>query len=678
MNTTWRIARRVMMTAAVAAIAAIAATPAAAQNQPAGQSADGNGTVGNGAAGLRFGVYGFGSWINHQADFRSLPTVGCCGPGFESGSGFGYGEGLMLQLPVSSHLAVQLRAGYSQIGGKLTTTEHIGNVLDGETVVDGYSEHRIAPTLRSYALEPLLSIRPFTFPLSINVGGEVGYVDTRDYEQDETLTTPSSATFVGGSRVRNRSQGAIPESSPLRLAAVGGLSYDIMIAENLFLSPEVSYHHQLNDVLEDSTWKAHTVRVGASLSLRMPSSSTPVSPTPTDAGVLSAEVTASGVQSDGVESAIVQMRVEEFASTQLRPLLNYVFFDEGSASLPVRYNRIDAASRAGFSIDGLYNRDVIETYHDVLNIVGRRMVDDPKARIRLIGTNDGESEKGNATLSRRRAEAVRDYLRATWGIADARMSVETRNLPDVPSNGADADGRAENRRVEIIPDRRAITAPVVTNDTLRVSDPPVVRFRTNVGSDAGIASWRVVATQAGRVLREIDGRGAVPQVVDWSLASSDGVMPSGDTPIEYRLELVDNEGRSFVTPGGSIAVEQLTLRHKRARRIADREIDRYSLILFDFDRAELGEANRSIVDLVRSRIARGSTVTITGHTDRVGDSEHNHDLSRDRALTVARSLGVSQDRARGLGESPEKYDNDLPEGRFYCRVVDVTVETPVR
>jgi outer membrane protein OmpA-like peptidoglycan-associated protein len=658
MTKRWRSARRLMLATGLAAAATM---PAAAQN---------------GADEFRYGLYGFGSWIRHQADFQSLPDLPCCGGGFTSGSGFGYGEGLMLQMPVVPSIALQVRAGYSMVGGELTSTEHIGNALDGEQVVDAFSEHRIAPTLRIFSLEPRLSLRPFTFPLAINVGGELGYVDTRDYEQDETLTTPSSAVFAGGGRVRNQSQGAIPGASAFHVAALGGLSYDIMVGDNLVFTPEVAYHHQLNDILEDSTWKAHTVRVGASLTLRMPTSAQRLT-TPTDAGVLAATVRAAGVQSDGTESPIVQMHVEEFASTQLRPLLNYVFFDAGSSELPTRYNRLDRASRAGFSIDGLYNRDVIETYHDVLNIVGRRLSDDPKAKIRLVGTNDGTEEKGTS-LSRARAEAVRDYLRDTWGIAESRMKVEARSLPEVPSNGADADGQAENRRVEIIADRRTVTAPVVTNDTLRISNPPVVRFRTSVGTDAGVASWRLVATQSGRVLRELGGRGAVPPVVDWSLAEQGGSMPRTDQPIEYRLEVADNAGRTTTTETGSIAVEQLTLQRKRAERIADREINRYSLILFEFDRAELGEANSSIVELIRKRTAKGSTVTVTGHTDRVGDGAHNQELSRNRAMAVARSLGISTERARGLGESPEKYDNDLPEGRFYCRVVDVTVETPVR
>jgi outer membrane protein OmpA-like peptidoglycan-associated protein len=666
MYTTNRSLMNRMRRAAVQA--AMAATMVLAADVPASGQ--------NGADEMRVGVFGFGSLVTHDADFRTLPGVGCCGPGFESGSGFGYGAGFLLQTPIIAQLALQLRGTYSYIGGELIADEHIGNALQGEDVVDAYSEHRIAPSLGIISVEPTLSFRPFSVPLAINIGGELGYVATRDYEQDETLTTPSGAMFDNGSRVRNQSSGAIPESSPLYLAAVGGLSYDIMIGRSLVFSPELSYHRQLNDVLEDSTWKAHSIRLGAGLSLRAPSVSSPDAPT--DAGVLAARVSATGVQSDGTETPVVQMRVEEFMSTALRPLLNYVFFDEGSSEIPSRYRTLDRTSTRGFAIDALHNRNAIETYHDVLNIVGRRMLDNPKATIRIVGCNDGVVEKGNTVLSRTRAEAVRDYLRNSWGIAESRMRVEARNLPEVPSNGADADGIAENRRVEIIADTRAITEPVVTNDTLRISDPPQLRFRTNVDTDAGVAQWTLTALQSGRVLRQFTGRGEVPPVIDWSLASDHDAMPRSAHEVEYRLDVVDNDGRTLSTPASAIGVEQLTLQRKRAERIADREINRYSLILFDFGRADIGPANRAIVDLIRTRIVKGSTVEIVGHTDRVGETELNRSLSRDRAMTVARALGVGYENATGKGESPDLYDNDLPEGRFYCRIVDVTVETPVK
>jgi outer membrane protein OmpA-like peptidoglycan-associated protein len=142
------------------------------------------------------------------------------------------------------------------------------------------------------------------------------------------------------------------------------------------------------------------------------------------------------------------------------------------------------------------------------------------------------------------------------------------------------------------------------------------------------------------------------------------------------LHATDHSG-ARATATGSFNVEQVTLRKKRVERIADRTIDRYSLILFDFDAATLGAANGRIVDFVKGRLAPDAMVTVTGHTDRTGAEEYNARLSARRATATAETLAHPNTTATGLGESNLLFDNELPEGRFYCRTVNIVVETPI-
>jgi outer membrane protein OmpA-like peptidoglycan-associated protein len=113
------------------------------------------------------------------------------------------------------------------------------------------------------------------------------------------------------------------------------------------------------------------------------------------------------------------------------------------------------------------------------------------------------------------------------------------------------------------------------------------------------------------------------------------------------------------------------------------EVSRLSLIVFDFDRAEIGEQNRRMVSsFVAGSIADNSTSTITGSTDRLGEVEHNQKLSESRALAVrdlvlAERANTNIASTRGIGPSSLPYDNDLPEGRYYCRTVAVEVKTPI-
>jgi OOP family OmpA-OmpF porin len=82
--------------------------------------------------------------------------------------------------------------------------------------------------------------------------------------------------------------------------------------------------------------------------------------------------------------------------------------------------------------------------------------------------------------------------------------------------------------------------------------------------------------------------------------------------------------------------------------------------------------------MVKRRISPNATVSIVGHTDRIGDEEYNRKLSEERARLTASQLNASTSTVTGVGENQPQYTNDLPEGRFYNRTVDVLVDTPVK
>jgi len=80
------------------------------------------------------------------------------------------------------------------------------------------------------------------------------------------------------------------------------------------------------------------------------------------------------------------------------------------------------------------------------------MKDKPSMKVSVEGHTDSiGSDAYNQKLSERRAQAVRDYM-VSQGIDAARISVKGwgKTTP-IASNKTEA-GRAENRRVEIIPE----------------------------------------------------------------------------------------------------------------------------------------------------------------------------------------------------------------------------------
>src|SRR5690606_26971476 len=115
---------------------------------------------------------------------------------------------------------------------------------------------------------------------------------------------------------------------------------------------------------------------------------------------------------------IVTVEITEYDSTDWVPVLNNIYFAEGSATIPERYRRLETADTSGFSLAGLTGT-TLDVYYDVMNIVGWRMRQLPGAVLQVVGHRNGR--EAEAALGRRRAEAVRDYLIETWGIDPQRI-----------------------------------------------------------------------------------------------------------------------------------------------------------------------------------------------------------------------------------------------------------------
>ena len=114
------------------------------------------------------------------------------------------------------------------------------------------------------------------------------------------------------------------------------------------------------------------------------------------------------------------------------------------------------------------------------------------------------------------------------------------------------------------------------------------------------------------------------------------------------------------------------------------ELGRLNLIVFDFDKAEISQANKDIIrNFVSDAIKPNSKVKVTGSTDYLGEAQYNKKLSIDRAKSVADYIvnmvpAIKINSIEGLGEDTSKYDSKLPEGRFYCRTVLTEINTPIK
>lgn len=685
---------------------------------------------------MDYGIFAHYNMNMHAADFTTLPGVPNCCPKFKEGSGGAFSFGLMIAKPFSSALSLQLRAGMYNYSALLEADEKGAFDINDEAV-EGVMRHEIDATISHIGIEPILSYRLFS-GFSVNVGLQAGFIMQKEYSQYEEITEPKNqVVYENGDKRYLESSGDIPEASSLMLSALAGLSYELPLNKDktLMLVPEVFYSIGLSNVVtpDTSDWSINALRAGISFKYRPAKPEEPpirnyrVKPsidtirlakkgiekemiklgkkvsdikTITDfvadfnrdvettterfsrtdtlffpkAPDLIAEITAMGVGKSGAVYTDVVFNVEEYITDSRNfPLLNYIFFDENAYELPKRYKQLNSRTVKKFDDDDMDIWETLPIYYDLLNIVGKRMRKNTDAKIKLTAVSGTRS--GSNDMANNRAETVKKYLVNSWKIDADRIIIKTRKVKE--KSNISNEKLAENRRVEITSANPNILQPLFkASDTSRTVDPPMVRFMPEVKSEAGLANWKITAKQGERVLKEISSSGDIPDKLDWQINREKKTTPTNGQPITYTVYVKDKNGQEFTSEIRELKVKYLTIREKLGDMAGTTLVERYNLILFDLDRSEVKGNNKKIVDFIKSRIKKDSKVEITGYTDKLGNPQYNLKLSEARATSTAKALKMPGVATKGVGGEFPLFDNSLPEGRFYCRTVEVKIETP--
>ncbi|MGD9119583.1 MAG: OmpA family protein [Desulfobacterales bacterium] len=377
----------------------------------------------------------------------------------------------------------------------------------------------------------------------------------------------------------------------------------------------------------------------------------------------------------------VKLTIEEVTTIDSSPLLNYVFFETGQSDIPARYKTFASqAETQAFSESTL--KDTLEKYTHTLNIIGRRLRDHPEAQIKIVGCNSHRDEEYNRKdLSRSRAESVKAYLKYIWGIESARMQIEARNRPAVASTSSVAEGRAENQRVEIYSDNPAIMDTIKSTYVAKISNSEQLQVKPQIDSGYAVQRWKVALVGDGTLIDSASGQGNLRPAYQFNLKELGLAKIGTFENITADIEVEDRKGRIYKTHA-STSVRYI----KREERVAKKEgykvMEKYALILFDFNRADIKDRNRAVLDRIIARINEIPTakVSIMGHSDTIGKEAYNIDLSKRRARAAFEMIvaggGINSGDISYDGAGPHNplFDNELPEGRALNRTVTVTLE----
>jgi outer membrane protein OmpA-like peptidoglycan-associated protein len=467
-----------------------------------------------------------------------------------------------------------------------------------------------------------------------------------------------------------------------------GVGYDIPLKSpnakhQIDISPFLSFQPFMGeDPRSVETWGVSTLRLGASIKFGSSKEIAQAAVVPTPV-VVDREVDFSVRAPKAVP---LKRRVRESF-----PVLNCVFFEEGSTEIPSRYVLMTKDQAASFkegqlqevrplNMTGRSLRQMT-VYYNILNIVGDRLKRNPGTAISLSGASGLGPDLGKA-----RAETIKRYLVDVFGIDSSRITTEGRDKPRSPSEVPGATKEltllhAEDRRVDIESNSPEMMIEVgggphymlkPVQIVAEVEDPLDSHLLINVvGAKQLLSSWSLEITdEQGKVQR------FGPSTQDHENISGNTIL--GDRAQgDYTIVLLGQ------TKSGKFVKKETTV-HLVRRNESVKEAVRFS-ILFEFDRSKtIASYETLLTDVVTPLIPDSSTVIIHGHTDIVGTEEYNDSLSSRRAEDAQTIIegAISKSGKRGItfqtfgfGENLQyaPFDNNFPEERFYNRTVIIDI-----
>lgn len=563
-----------------------------------------------------------------------------------------FSVGLLGLFPLSDNFVLAPRLGYNRLNGELNEDD---------------TDSKLNASLDYFEISPILQFHNLfgNNGLYLLAGLEAGIPITKTYSIDNSVDN------------------SIPDVQT-RLAGAIGIGYAIPLADNIFLIPEASYRIPFSKVSSRENpqyfkdWQVPQIRAGLSLVFgpkRTPKQEIKEE-VPVSLNVGFKEIRA--YDRAGNVQPVNNIRVEDIQYTELFPLIPYVFMDlNQSQPSPRNQVLLERSQRGEFNITAL-EPDAVRINNRTLDIIGKRMSEIPNSDLTITGTLDGKNEMKNKDLAMQRADFVKQYLINNFNINSQRINTRSVGLPSKPSSLTIEDGIEENRRVELSSSNPLIFEPIIiSSDNERLAEPNIIEFIPLVETNDVITSWEFDISQSDKTLKRSNGDD-LPKSFQWTIRPNE--LENKQIPVDYRLSVSTKRGaKRQVT--GSIPVEYFSTSRKKTQDLPDKIISKFSLVLFDFDKAEVSPADMEIIDkYILPAIKFNSTVQVYGYTDRIGDEDYNRKLAERRATAVSNIIKQKKKDVKietfGVGEKVLIFDNDTPVGRHLSRTVQVIVTTP--
>ncbi|MEI6091068.1 MAG: OmpA family protein [bacterium] len=216
---------------------------------------------------------------------------------------------------------------------------------------------------------------------------------------------------------------------------------------------------------------------------------------------------------------IKEVSIDENLVVENKAILNYIFFDENKSNIPSRYNISSSVAGRKYSESDLVGMSNIDIYYNLLNVIGKRMLDNPAYNITITGCNSNKGkEQKNMKLSKDRAQAVADVLAKEWGINPERMTIANRALPELPNNGKTKEAAEENQRVEISSTDASLFSGITIQENKFIAKPEniLIDYKTDYKNSTGDWVFSIRTKDSARTV--VKGQNSATNQMDWNVS----------------------------------------------------------------------------------------------------------------------------------------------------------------
>ncbi|MBS1910501.1 MAG: OmpA family protein [Bacteroidetes bacterium] len=637
-------------------------------------------------------ILGLGGAIDRSTIpvFSGSPECGT----FARGTSIAVGAGGLLQLPnlFNNDLGAELGLRLNSVRSRLRTNPvDPTRLVDNGTLVTLDREFDLDVNSVVVACDLLLHYR-IAERLTVAGGPSIGVRISSTFNAVDRVLGPRDYAFDDGQREHQLVGGTPLSRALLAMGPVIRGACELPVGRVVLL-PALELRADLLSPVQHTSWQRYQLGVNLGLLFDL----TPPAPAPADTvrpvqpvvvvarerPRLSASIGLYAVDENNQRQPVAKVHVSEVLFHSHAPLIPAIFFDPGVSQFADRYVRIAPDGARRFRPDDLAGQNLLAVQHRVLDVIGYRMRGDTAARLTLFGSvSRGESPM----LARDRARSLQKYLVETWAVQPERIIISESAGMMERSNENSEDGRADNRRVEILSNHDGVLAPVATDQIVREFDPPLVKLVPSYVAEAGVKRWELSLTQQGRTIARYSsndsGKLAAPEMT-WNLETEK--IDSGLAPLVGSITVEDSTG-AVVTAQNQVPLQlerRVSVVEGHVVRQGGREQLSYSLVGFNYDSPEPGRPNELALREIADAVQPGATITITGYTDRIGEHRRNVELSAQRAARVAallharleaRHLESVQVTTAAGGIDAQRFGNDVPESRMLTRGVGIVVE----